>query len=367
MNIKASKYTVSTTTLNGVLGWLGGLPGLLMLLFAIAMWMPAGSSRAAPLTAHPAAGPAKLEIRADYSANDKGRTEVVFIESNVVDYQVLLKGLDSGTEVHVLDASGDGLAQMARTLTGRSGIDAVHLVSHGSEAAVQLGALTLSTQNLQSRAVELTTIGGALKPDGDILLYGCSVAAGPDGAAFVHALARATQANVAASNNATGSAAHGGDWMLETQVGKVASVVPPFRTEGFSGVLAQQTIDLSSSNPVSSGSLASGNFVIGGVQFVVTSDSGFTASQTASGLVISETSATGNFSVTMTDTGANSQFKAYSILFNNQSTGGDPGFGPQMSAAFFDGASQLVSTSVVAGSQTTYFDSNFGSYRRMDY
>ena len=72
------------------------------------------------------------------------RTEVVFIESNVANYQTLLNGVSPGAEVHVLDASMDGLAQMAQILAGRSGIDAIHILSHGTEGSVQLGALNLT-------------------------------------------------------------------------------------------------------------------------------------------------------------------------------------------------------------------------------
>lgn len=149
------------------------------------------------------------------------RSEIVFIESNVSDYQTLIDGVNPDAEVHVLDASQDGLAQMAQILGGRSGIDAIHIVSHGSEGSVNLGSLKLTSQNLQDHAADLATIGNALSQNGDILLYGCDVAAGSDGAAFINALAQTTQADVGASTDATGSAARGGDWSLETSTGVI--------------------------------------------------------------------------------------------------------------------------------------------------
>ena len=149
------------------------------------------------------------------------RNEIVFVESNVADYQTLLNGLKSGTEVHVLDATQDGLAQMAQILNGRSGIDAIHIFSHGSEATVQLGSMNLTAQNLQEHTADLATIGSALDANADILLYGCSVAAGSDGAALVDALAQATQADIAASIDLTGAASLGGNWVLEKQSGQI--------------------------------------------------------------------------------------------------------------------------------------------------
>lgn len=145
--------------------------------------------------------------------------QVVFVESNVTNYQSLLQGFNSSAEVHVLDANQDGLTQMAQILAGRSGIAAIQIVSHGSEATVQLGALNLNAQTLNTRAADIAAISNALGPNADILLYGCDVAKGSDGAAFVQALARDTHAVVAASTDLTGAAGKGGNWTLEYATG----------------------------------------------------------------------------------------------------------------------------------------------------
>ncbi len=154
------------------------------------------------------------------------RNEIVFVISNVADYQTLLDGVNPGAEVHVLDAARDGLAQMVQILAGRSGIDAIHVVSHGSEGALGLGTSNLTGQNLQNYAAELTTIGAALTADADILLYGCSVAAGSAGEAFINELAQATQADIAASTDTTGAANKGGNWVLEHGQGHIETTSP---------------------------------------------------------------------------------------------------------------------------------------------
>ncbi|MDI1360041.1 MAG: DUF4347 domain-containing protein, partial [Methylobacter sp.] len=177
------------------------------------------------------------------------RTEIMFIESNVADYQMLIDGAKPGTEVHVLDAGQDGLAQMAQILDGRSGIDAIHIMSHGSEAAVGLGALTLTAQNLSTHAADLATIGQALNPNADILLYGCDVGKSSDGAAFISALAQTTHADIAASNDATGSAGLGGNWTLEVVQGNIEAqpVVTAATAELYQHVLniPSKTMDFS--------------------------------------------------------------------------------------------------------------------------
>ncbi|MFZ3017582.1 MAG: DUF4347 domain-containing protein, partial [Gallionella sp.] len=175
------------------------------------------------------------------------RTEIVFVESNVADYQTLLNGVTPGAEVHVLDAAQDGLAQIAGILDGRSGIDAIHIVSHGSEGSLQLGGLSLTADNLQDHAADLATIGGALDANADILLYGCDVAAGSDGAALVDALAQATQADIAASTDTTGAAAMGGDWALEYAAGAIDTVA--LNGSGYDGMLVNATFTFDSGLP----------------------------------------------------------------------------------------------------------------------
>ncbi|MDP3840570.1 MAG: DUF4347 domain-containing protein, partial [Methylococcales bacterium] len=161
------------------------------------------------------------------------RTEIVFIENNIADYQTLLNGVNPNAEVYVLDSTKDGLAQIARILAGRTGIEAISIISHGSEASLGLGSMSLTTQNLQDHAADLTAIGSALSQNADILLYGCDVAAGSDGAAFIAALAQATQADIAASTDVTGVATKGGNWALEVKTGFIEASIP-FTTETLS-------------------------------------------------------------------------------------------------------------------------------------
>ena len=149
------------------------------------------------------------------------RGELVFIESDVTNLQQLLDGLAPGKEVHLLSAGADGLAQMAEVLAGRSGIASLQIVSHGAAGQLSLGNLLLDQQGVAQHGAELATIGRALAPDADLLLYGCEVGAGAKGEALVQALARATHADVAASSDATGAAALGGNWNLEVHSGRL--------------------------------------------------------------------------------------------------------------------------------------------------
>ncbi|OOG87913.1 hypothetical protein B0E41_03070, partial [Hydrogenophaga sp. A37] len=146
------------------------------------------------------------------------RVEIIFVDAVVADIADDLSW-HSG-EVYVLDANRDGVEQMAEILNGRTGIDAIHILSHGTPGRLELGNTTLDATSMAGdHADELAAIRAALSDDADLLLYGCDVSSTDAGVAFVEALSEATGADVAASNDDTGAEALGGDWVLETQVG----------------------------------------------------------------------------------------------------------------------------------------------------
>lgn len=157
------------------------------------------------------------------------RREIVFVASNVADIDTLIQAMGTAREVIVFDASGDGLRQMLQALEGRSGIDALHIVTHGSPGQVALGSLLLDQATLAARASDVEALGKALVPGGDVLFYGCDVGAGSNGAALLDELAIVTGRDVAASSDRTGAASLGGDWELEVQRGDIetAPVVDP--------------------------------------------------------------------------------------------------------------------------------------------
>ncbi|MDZ7862901.1 Ig-like domain-containing protein [Acidovorax sp.] len=149
--------------------------------------------------------------------------QVVFVFDDLPDWQTLAAAAPEGADVVVLDGSRDGLDQIAAHLQGRSGIDAIHILSHGEAGRVQLGSSSVGVDEVQARSDLLARIGDSLTADGDILLYGCDVASGDAGRQFIEQLAQATQADVAASVDATGSALQAGNWQLEAQAGTVES------------------------------------------------------------------------------------------------------------------------------------------------
>ncbi len=159
---------------------------------------------------------------------------VVFIDSRVSAILPQLSGLDAATTLTVeLNPEQNGLSQMSDALAGLNGLEAIHIVSHGNAAALQLGDLWLTDSNLGRYTSSLVTLGQSLLPTGDVLLYSCNVGQGAAGQDFVAALAQATGADVAASTNTTGQ---GGDWALELQTGSVTATA--LAAPGYAGQLA---------------------------------------------------------------------------------------------------------------------------------
>ena len=163
--------------------------------------------------------------------------QVVFVESDVKDYQSLINQLPSGYEVVVLDSSKDGLAQIAAWSSTHSGYSAMHILSHGEKNDLMLGTVALNSSNIANYESGLATIGQALNADGEILVYGCSIAQGSDGAALIGALAKDTQHAVAGSTNPTGAAALGGNWTLEYSTDKLH--VAALDLVGYDGLLTR--------------------------------------------------------------------------------------------------------------------------------
>ncbi len=150
--------------------------------------------------------------------------DILFVFDDVPEWEQLVTNV--GQRLVVLDSSRDGLAQMAEALAGERDLAAIHIVSHGSEGRLNLGVTVLDAAGMEGMHREqLETIGRALSAGGDILIYGCDFAAGEQGRAAAATLASVTGADVAASDDVTGSAELGGDWRLEENAGAVEARV----------------------------------------------------------------------------------------------------------------------------------------------
>ena len=170
-------------------------------------------------------------LPAERIATDALHCELVIVDPQVSGYQQLIADLTArgtnGTLIEsvVLDPQRGGVDQISEILASRSDLDAIHLISHGSDGAIQVGGDTLDLAAVQQHEEAVRTWGGALSDQGDLLIYGCDLAATETGQALVDTLAGLTGADVAASEDLTGHANRGGDWDLEYRSGDVETDV----------------------------------------------------------------------------------------------------------------------------------------------
>ena len=76
----------------------------------------------------------------------------------------------------------------------------------------------LSNESIENYKSTLSNIGESLTKKGDILFYGCNIAANESGEALIKKISNFTKADIAASDDLTGK---DGDWVLENRYGIV--------------------------------------------------------------------------------------------------------------------------------------------------
>ena len=153
--------------------------------------------------------------------------ELVFVDAGAPNYQQLIGDLmkvqaeGRHIEVVVLETGRDGIEQITEAMAERHDIDAVHIVSHGSDGSLQLGNTKLSAYNLDRYRDAIAGWQKSLTKGADLLIYGCDFAGSAQGREMVESLSAITGADVAASSDKTGNVSMGGDWDLEFNVGQI--------------------------------------------------------------------------------------------------------------------------------------------------
>ena len=162
--------------------------------------------------------------------------QITFVLNNVSDYESIVSEIGDSSTVYIIDAGSDALAQMADILSGYHDLNAVHIMSHGDSGVIDLGLIQITNDNVSDYTELLNQIGSSLSADGDILVYGCEVAAGESGKTLIASLAQATGADISASDDLTGAVDKGGDWVLEFSSGSVEADV--LSSDSYDGLLA---------------------------------------------------------------------------------------------------------------------------------
>ena len=146
------------------------------------------------------------------------RKQIVFIDKQVPDYEKLAKSFRKNVEIHFIETNEDGFKKIEQTLENGKKYSAIHIIGHGSAGQILFGNALLTNESIENYKSTLSNIGESLTKKGDILFYGCNIAANDKGEALLKKISNFTKADIAASNDLTGK---GGDWNLEKKYGIV--------------------------------------------------------------------------------------------------------------------------------------------------
>jgi len=180
---------------------------------------------------------------------DGVRQELVFVDTDVKNYQELLNDIynqsdaERNIQVILLDNNSDGIQQITQALSQYNNLDAVHLISHGSDGSIDIGNSPFNFESLSLNQETISAWGKSFTENGDILIYGCNVAETQSGQNFIGYLSSLTHTDVTASSDATGNSSLGGDWTLEFSTGSIETAVAPSADAqaSWQGILATTT------------------------------------------------------------------------------------------------------------------------------
>lgn len=157
--------------------------------------------------------------------------QLVFIDTQVENYQLLANNINNSTSVFLINPDNDGIAQISSILKehqnnyqekNRSSVPLhIYIIAHGSPGCLHLGGKDFNLSNIKNYTKQLETWNIEY-----ISLYACSVAEGDAGAEFINQLQNITGAKIAASAYPVGNAVLGGSWQLEINTGDVLAPLP---------------------------------------------------------------------------------------------------------------------------------------------
>ena len=151
---------------------------------------------------------------------------IVVIDYRVDDIDSLTKGMDDHAELIVVGQNQDAIDVIGQLIkSSRGKVDALHIVCHGRDGALEIGNGTLDGQTLLEHAGNVQQWSSQMTSDADILLYGCDVAATDKGIQFIRLMSELTGADVAASLNRTGAVDNAADWVLEHSTGNIEAAL----------------------------------------------------------------------------------------------------------------------------------------------
>jgi VCBS repeat-containing protein len=158
------------------------------------------------------------DITPQATADNHKPKEIAFVDAKLDGYDTIVKNIDPNITIYKVDANTDGIEYIADIIKSHDNLDAIHILGHGNSANIILGDANLNSDTIAKYKDELTSIKDSLSSSADILIYGCNVAKDSKGVELVESIAKITDSDVSASDDATGVS---GDWELEVASGDI--------------------------------------------------------------------------------------------------------------------------------------------------
>ncbi len=152
-------------------------------------------------------------------------SEVIFVDKTIPAYQQLIDEIkrdkkDRSFVIHTIGAD-QSIADVSGILASHDDLGSIHFITHGTDSNIKIGKTIISTESFEGLQDELENWGASVSDDGDILFYGCNLAATEEGKSLINSIADVTGADIAASTNLTGHDSFSADWDLEYEAGQV--------------------------------------------------------------------------------------------------------------------------------------------------
>jgi hypothetical protein len=210
---------------------------------------------------------------------------LVFIDPTVPEQELLLRDLPAQYQAICLTDQTDAIDQITNHLRDYEGLEALHIVTHGSPGQLHFSNAELSSDTINQYWDQLARWSAAMAEDADILLYGCETGQGEVGHAFIGSLSNITGCNIAAADSYIGHSSLGADWLLTQVSGTISSSV--FAAEKVQAGWNHHLADVTIGNTAGGGGVSSGNSV--GQSFTATKTGLIKSISIASNLAQSET------------------------------------------------------------------------------
>ncbi|MBE9188348.1 DUF4347 domain-containing protein, partial [Microcoleus sp. LEGE 07076] len=166
---------------------------------------------------------------------------IVILDPTIPDSQQIAQGIKPHTATYILKSQPDAVEQITTILAQHTGIETLHIITHGDSGSLYLGTTELNSSNIQNYSHQFQKWRNAFTDNANIILYGCNVAAGDRGNQFLTQLHQLTGANISANSQPTGNSKLGGTWdilqLIPPSTQKPQLILTETTLKTYSGVL----------------------------------------------------------------------------------------------------------------------------------